>query len=180
VNRESLSTLRVLTGRALQGLFEPLCGDVSISDDPPTRALLPRGETLVAAIGFRSPSLSGELVLLAPPSFVELVLPREVRERRPSARIAADWVGELANQLVGRLKNQLLGYGVDVALGTPRAVTECDIVEFETSMRTIARLSLANPEGSLLAVLFTEEHPELSLSEAMPGVAVSEGDIVLF
>jgi hypothetical protein len=179
VNRESLSTLRVLTGRALQGLFEPLCGDVSISDDPRARALLPREETLVAAIGFRSPCLSGELVLLAPPSFVEVVLPREVRERRPSARIAADWVGELANQLVGRLKNKLLGYGVDVALGTPRAVTDCEIVDFEASMRTIVRLSLTSREGSLLAMLFTE-HADLSLSEATPGVAVSEGDIVLF
>lgn len=180
MNRNSLETLRILTGRALQGLFEPLCGDVSIRDDCGANGFEPARDALVAAIGFRSPCLSGELVLWAPPTFVEVVLPKEVRDRRLSTTIAADWVGELANQLVGRLKNQLLGYGVDVALGTPRAVTSGEIAAFEMAMQAVVRLSLTSREGSLRALLFTDEHEDLALSTATPGVAVSEGDIVLF
>lgn len=180
MNRESLETLRELIGRALEGLFGPLCGEVSLrdaSDDTWTDL----GEaTLVSAMGFRSPGLSGELVLLAPSEFVEGVLPPEVRGRQRSARIAADWVGELANQLVGRLKNQLLGYGVDVALGTPRALAPEDIVSFEHSMRTIARLALDSREGAVLALLYTDEQDDVALAAPTPGAAVSEGDIVLF
>lgn len=180
MNRDSLRTLQVLTGRALQGLFEPLCTDLSIGDAASTGALEPAADVLAAAIDFRSSCLSGELVLLAPLPFLEVVLPPGVREQSRSARIAADWIGELANQLVGRLKNQLLGYGVDVALGTPRAATISDIAAFEASMRTIVRLGLTSREGSLLAILLVEEHAELALAATMPGAAVSEGDIVLF
>lgn len=180
MNWESLQTLRVLTRRALVGLFEPLCTDLSIRDVPSTLATAPEAETLVTAIGFRSPCLSGELVLVAPSRFVEVVLPPEVRERRHSSRIAADWVGELANQLVGRLKNQLLGYGVDVSLGTPRGILPTEIDGFEASMRPIVRLSLSSREGALLALLFAEAEADLALSTATPGVAATEGDIVLF
>lgn len=180
MNRETLQTLRVLSGRALEGLFGPLCGAVSIRDIADTAWAELGDPTLVAAIGFRSPCLSGELVLLAPSEFVEAVLPPEVRGRQRCARIAADWVGELANQLVGRLKNQLLGYGVDVALGTPRPVTPNDILSFEHSMRAVARLCLTSGEGTLLALLYADGREDVALAASSPGVAVSEGDIVLF
>ena len=180
VNRETLQTLQALTERALEGLFGPLCGAVSIRDASDTAWTELADATLAAAIGFRSPCLSGELILLAPSRFVEDVLPPEVRGRQRSARIAADWVGELVNQLVGRLKNQLLGYGVDVGLGTPRAVTPNDIVSYEHSMRAIARLSLSSGEGTVLALLYTDGLEDVALATSTPGAAVSEGDIVLF
>ena len=180
MNRETLQTLRALTGRALEGLFGPLCGGVSIRDSSDTASAELANATLAAAIGFRSPCLSGELVLLAPSEFVEAVLPPEVRGRQRSSRIAADWVGELANQLVGRLKNQLLGYGVDVALGTPRSVTPNEILSFEHAMRAIARLSLTSAEGTVLALLYTDGQENIALAASSLGAAVSEGDIVLF
>jgi hypothetical protein len=149
---------------------------MTVSQADGAELMLPTDGRLGASIGFTSQHLSGELALLASTSFVESVLPREVRGRELPYRIAADWVGELSNQLVGRLKNQLLGCGVDIALGVPRG----EIGIADRPGRLCGEFLLESEQGTLVAYLFVEETAGIELTTPIAGVAVSEGDIVLF
>jgi hypothetical protein len=180
LNLESLVTLRALTARALEALFEPLCGALTVSESDGAELRLSTDRRLAASIVFTSPRLSGELALLAPTSFVEAVLPSEVRGRELPYRMAADWFGELSNQLVGRLKNQLLAYGVDIMLGTPRSVPCGEIRRTERPASLGSEFFLESQRGLLVAYLFVEDAAGVELTTPMPGAAVSEGDIVLF
>lgn len=131
---------------------------------------------LLSVIGFSSEGLSGSLLLALPQAVVERTLPA------PNGG-AADWSGELANQLLGRLKNQLLNYQAVITPTLPVVVTG-EGLRLPASTRQLTRFFAFSSEwGNLLVRLEMEISPELQL-ERQHGqrheISIDEGELLLF
>ena len=77
---------------------------------------------LGATIGFVSDHARGTLTLVPDSHLIARSHPL-VKGDDVQAEHAADWVGEMANQIMGRCKNRLLPYGVTLLCDTPISVS---------------------------------------------------------
>jgi len=80
------------------------------------------GPAVMAVIGYASEDIRGALLLMAPPSVVMMLRPKELRALAPHDDILRDMLGEFANMLLGRIKNQLVPRALAPFLSTPTTV----------------------------------------------------------
>lgn len=93
--------------------------------------------------------------------------------------MAADWIGELCNQLAGRLKNKLCCFGVDLSMSTPTTVRGQFLSVTSTAAESF-EASIHFRGGALLAQLTLNVDPDFELVESYEGCAIEEGSYEFF
>jgi CheY-specific phosphatase CheX len=133
-----------------------------------------QGHDIVAVLGFTSDNVRGGLALGMSAELAQ-------RSAPPGPMQAADWVGEIANQVMGRIRNQLLRYGVDLALGTPVVLAGVGVGIKPSKGTALHHQCFASGKhrfDAFLEVRFREEF-EFAAPSA-EGVAADEGSVLLF
>lgn len=172
---EAVSLIKGLLQDVTRALFASYGVTLELDGTPADKML--GSVRLIGMIGFSSTEVSGSLLLA-------LTEPLLQRTRPAAGAPAADWTGELANQLLGRFKNQLLSYGVLINSSLP-VVVAGETLALPARTRPLTRhLSFASrTSGRLFVRLEMELAPALELvrlteDDAEP--TIDEGELVLF
>lgn len=177
---EQIEALRAAALEHLVDVAEALFGDYG---QALTRTSHEREErrrlqvSLGAALGFTSIYVRGVLAVAVEHDLAISMNPLPDGADRPGA--AADWIGEVANQLLGRLKNKLLKHGVDLALSTPFVVEGTDL-QIGAKGHSAVKLTFANEAHRAIVWWDMEVDPDLQLGETEGDEPQVEGDLLLF
>lgn len=128
--------------------------------------------SMTSIVGLSSPDVSASVALITSESAVASLSPYQDLE-------AADWLGELGNQLGGRLKNKMSCFGISPCLSTPTTVrgrflhvTSIAAESFEVTARFMGQAAIAQ--------LTLNIDPEVELRESFEGCTLQEGTLELF
>lgn len=92
---------------------------------------------------------------------------------------AADWIGEMANQLVGRLKNALIDYGHAGRLSLPVTLS-CSSIRFWNETECPLHFIVRTSSGPLVLRLEAEIKPDSVWVFNEDTCAAAEGSMCLF
>ncbi|QJW96666.1 chemotaxis protein CheX [Frigoriglobus tundricola] len=130
------------------------------------------GAQLAAFVGFSDERVIGSVVLTAAPDVARALSDTHVAD-------AADWLGELGNQLVGRLKNKLVPHDIHVRLSVP-VTASGNALGFSALRAEPTRWAARWTGGTMRALLAVSVAPGLELAPTDAAGVAEEGSLSLF
>ncbi len=176
MNQESLQRIDGFLESSLIELFASHGTDLGPSSD--------RGggidSPIAATIGFTSACMHGVLVLTAARDLVAATLPANLKSGEAGDEIAADWTGELSNQMLGRLKNRFHAVGIDISLSTPIVFVGKEMRHY--SQEADIQRALYFAEGRVMAEFHADMERDFEIADqgSESSSAPPEGEILFF
>lgn len=142
--------------------------EVELVQEPPKEYVENRDkELLVSILGFKSPRMSGSLLLGCPDSFLRMSCPGLKADEPDPKPFIYDWIGELSNLISASFKAGLQSIDVDLNLNPP-SILEANMQIFDSyAARMPSEILWFAINGQYICVLLCADiDPELDLNQA--------------